>query len=742
MKINYLDNKLKHICLLWAFCALTGLFFTGCTDVYLDNPVLPQPDGEASVILSVNTPQPTLPLKFTRSLTTNETQISDVTVLVFEHTNDEYIYKYYAYGTEITAASDSQTRFKVLLSGSRNPLKFILLTNARNGFLGSAPSPGTPESVVRTQLESNFSASGWEGDLPMYGEVLLPDGTGSVQGQTLQATLLRSLARVDVEKNLVNDSPDFDFREVYIYRGNNKIQLIPGELSSVNPPKVETPSIPENSQSLSSPLKVQVTDGLQTVNQIYVPEAVAATTNAEKISGVTTIVVGGLFENDSQVTYYRVDFDSGVDGHPFGQILRNHRYIFNIRRVASSGWGTPEEAANNIATSMNVDIQTWEDFSTEVYFDEHRFGISSREISLRYLKNRERSLDVESTLLYNIQWLDNDNNPVGDITSNFNSVISNDNFDAWITRNTEEADKITRIVFRTRNDNINGDVKTNKLRITVGKWKIDILVTQDNSAMYSDRSYRVLTVSAHGDLGALATASANGLAMRSILDKQFTVDGVIKIGGFAFMRVPNDNTASNVSSGTNLGQMQRIIDGQDVIYFPYNVNVSNEIANLLLKWVNASPKRVLIVGTDTYSTNRVLREKLTEDGTWEWNDLSTVSNNYKRATATADAEDFFNGPFGTIGENAILNRADGTAGYCSNYPVETVTPLITGDKSGYTNHMILGVNKNRRIIYNGDADFFTNNALSNNSGNISSDLDKLIANMWSWIVEQIIYGNE
>jgi len=744
MKIIYLNNKLRHSYALWSMIILlTSLFITGCTDDYIDTPVLPNPGGEASVILSVNTPRPTLPLKFTRSQTASETMISDVTVLVFEYTNDEYIYKYYSYGTEITATNDFQTRFRILLSGSRNPLKFILLVNARHGFLGSAPSPGTPESEVRRQLESNFSASGWEGNLPMYGETLLPDGTASVQNQTLQVTLLRTLARVDVEKHLVAESPGFDFREVYIYRAGNKIQLIPNELSSVDPPKVGAPSVPENSQSLPDPMFFQTTEGdAQNVNQIYIPESKAATTNIEKLSGVTTIVIGGRFNDDPQITYYRVDFDSGIDGHPFGQVLRNHRYIFNIRKVMSSGWSTPEEAASNIASSMNVEIQTWEDFSTDIYFDEHRFGISSREISLRYLKNRERSLEVESTLLYQIQWLDAENNPVGNKTSDYNSVISNEHFDVWISRNGSDADKITRLVFRTRNDNLNGEIKTSKLRITVEKWQIDVTVTQDNTTMYSDRSFRVLSVATHGDLGALATASANGVAMRAILDKQLTLGGVIQIGGFAFMRVPNDNTAPGVSSGANLGQMQRIIDGQDVIYFPYNVSVSDEIADILLRWLNASPRRVLIVGTDTDATNKKLRERLTDDGTWNFGSISTVSNNYQRAAASAGSEDFFNGPFGIIGENATFKRADGTAGYCSNYPTASVTPLITGDRSGYTNHMFLGVNKTRRIIYHGDADLFTGNALSNNNGNVTSDLDKLMANMWAWITEQIIYGNE
>lgn len=64
-----------------------------------------------------------------------------------------------------------------------------------------------------------------------------------------------------------------------------------------------------------------------------------------------------------------MDFDPGLEGHPFGQILRNHRYVFRIRKVTGPGWSDPGLAAVNKATSIVAEIEPWEDFTTEMHFE-------------------------------------------------------------------------------------------------------------------------------------------------------------------------------------------------------------------------------------------------------------------------------------------------------------------------------------------------------------------------------------
>lgn len=67
---------------------------------------------------------------------------------------------------------------------------------------------------------------------------------------------------------------------------------------------------------------------------------------------------------------------------------------------------------------------------------------------------------------------------------------------------------------------------------------------------------------------------------------------------------------------------------------------------------------------------------------------------------------------------------------------------MSDNTGNYSDYMFFGVNKPERIIYDGDAQLFMNGQMSNNSGNINSDLDKLMANVWAWITEQVIYGEQ
>lgn len=720
---------------------LIALLLIGCVEEELNQVLPPATGGEETIYFTVNTPQSTLPTALRRNRIDTETQIVDAIVLVFEYTNTKYIYKYFVRGSELSQDDSGRTKFKAMLHATNKQVKLMLLANMGNAFELQAPDAGATEEEVKKQLTLNFSSAGWNNELPMYGEITLSDGIEIPQLQTYPVTLLRAVARVDVVKNLIDGTPGFVLEEVYAFKANNQLQLVPERFVSISPPKVSAPSVPVDAEHLGEPVVRVVQSGNESVEQLYLPEAAGVTSNAEKQNLATAIVIGGRFNGDAEISYYRADFNSGVSGHPFGQILRNHRYIFNIRKVLSPGWSTPEEAARNLSASMTVEVQTWEDFSTEMYFGDHRFAISSREISLRYTKDSNRKLDIESTLPYSIQWLDNSTGePVGECVSDFNAVISNENFDAVLLKLAGDAQHISHLLFRTRNDNYAGSVITNKLRVSAGNWVADITVSQDNTAMYSGRYIHVLSVEEIGNLGTTTTA-ANADAMRAVLDKQFAPDGVIKIGGFAFSRVTNVDATVGASTATNLAAMKRLIGAQDVIYLPYNVGVSADVADLLLAWLDNSPHRVLIVGADSNTTNVKLREELTEDGVWAHSSISTVSTNYLRAPASVEASVFFDGVFGTVSPTASFSRADAIAGYNSSYPVGTVVPLITGDKTGYTGYMFFGVNKERRIVYNGDAQLFQSGRMSNAQGNVNSDLDRLMANVWAWIVEQVIYGN-
>ena len=723
---------------LYIFILLLPLISVSCITDTLMRPD-DTDDDKALVMLNINTPKPATPSS--RVQTDSESVISEVRVLVFEESDGDYIFSYHIKGTEVSS-SGFQTQFRAVLETSEVPVKLIILANSGDSFGANAPSPGETEVQVREKLTKSFTASGMQDNLPMFGEISMAGGIDATQTYTLPVTALRSVARVDVVKDMYENSPEFTLEEVYVFRANDLIQLIPDALDG-SQVKVSAPSVPQQAVALADPVVKIVEGGAESIIQLYIPESVEAVTNAEKIKEATTVIIGGRFEGgDNPVTYYRADFNSGMEGHPFGQILRNYRYIFNIKSVSREGWPTPEEAAENLSSSIIVDIQPWEDFSSEMYLGDDRFGVSSRSISLRYTRNRERQLDVESTFAYQIQWVKN-GEPVGEATAEYDYPISNEDFQAWIVRNDADAEYVTHLRFRTLKDNNLGDIVTDTLRVTAGPWKVDIKVSQDNSELYKGRIMNVLSVETVGNLGVdMVDPGASGLAMRKVLDIQFSPTGVIRIGGSSFTRIPNTAGYVGTSTEANLTVLNRIFGAQDVIYLPYNVGLSSEVADLLLTWLDGNKNRVLILGTDSDSSSKQLREKakVIADGAWTYSNLSTVSTNFIRAAYSAGAEEFFNGPFGQVTEGAAFNRSDDIAGYSISYP-STVTPLITGDRTGYTTYMFFGVNRGNRIVYDGDAQLFINGQMSNNNGTVSSDLDRLMANTWAWIVEQVIYGD-
>lgn len=727
----------------WALAVLAGSLFIGCSKETITPPI-PEPEtGDATLLLSVHAPGPTLPAAFSRSQTESESLISTVNVLVFE-TGTENIFSYMIPGLEVSASADRQTRFKVELIPSENPLKIVILANAEEAFEGAAISAGMTEDEVRGELNAAFSAAGLRSDLPMYGEAVLAEGVDPAQTYNISVTALRAVARVDVVKELVTEAPEFILEEVYAFRANDRIRLIPDAPGGGNTPKVTAPSVPESAVKLDDPVTVTVPGGTESITQLYLPESLPATNNTEKIYGATAIVIGGRFGGaGNPVTYYRADFNSGIAGHPFGQILRNHRYIFNIKRVGAEGWPTPEEAADHLSSSISVDVQTWEDFSSELYYGDDRFAVSAREISLRYTKDRQRGLDVESTLSYRIQWLDAGGNPTGNATSAFNTPVANGNFEATIVPGS--AEHTTRLLFRTLNHNhLGADAVRDKLRITAGKWSVDITVKQEHSALYSDRILNILTVAGIGNLGVdMVAPDANGLAMRRVLDNRFAPAGTIRIGGFSFTRIPNTAGYVGTSDPDNLAVLNRIFGAQDVIYLPYGVALSSEVADLLLAWLETDTRRVLMIGIDSDGSNKQLRlkAKVAADGTFGFTGIPTITSKFMRAASADRTGDFFDGPFGAVAESASFNRADDITGYIKDISSDVI-PLITSDKTGYEDHVFFGVNAGNRIIYNGDGQFFQSGRMSNDNGEVSTDLDRLMANTWAWIVEQILYGTE
>lgn len=305
-----------------------------------------------------------------------------------------------------------------------------------------------------------------------------------------------------------------------------------------------------------------------------------------------------------------MDFDPGLEGHPFGQILRNHRYVFRIRKVTGPGWSDPGLAAVNKATSIVAEIEPWEDFTTEMHFEgDNYIGLSSRSVTLGYPAGKTDTVDVQATVPYAIQWLDASGSLVGTAVSGVGaSLPGNNGFTVSIGRNSGDAETVTRLVFATTGDNRTQSDVTARLRVTAGRWTLDVSVRQESPEKYRKRFIRVLSVTEVGSLGTNNPAAASGQPLRKILDnaKNFSPSGTVIVGGFSFSEASRtEMQATSAGSGSDIYRnVKNMINTQDVIYLTYNTSISDDLAQVVLAWLQGSPNRVLIVGTDTETTMR------------------------------------------------------------------------------------------------------------------------------------------
>lgn len=68
-------------------------------------------------------------------------------------------------------------------------------------------------------------------------------------------------------------------------------------------------------------------------------------------------MVEGYYADSNTPSYYRMDFDPDNNHNAFGQVLRNHKYIFNIKKVSAPGWSTPDDAAHNRSSNIVAEVQ-------------------------------------------------------------------------------------------------------------------------------------------------------------------------------------------------------------------------------------------------------------------------------------------------------------------------------------------------------------------------------------------------
>lgn len=767
--IDYIKNSIvmKLVCRCWFACLLV-CGFSSCSD---DDFNQSAQSDDVTLVLNIKTPASSLPRAATRSIqTANETHIENVKVLVFSDTNGDgtYFFNYMTEGTQLVNQQNQTSKFQVMLRSSNVPLKIYLVANYSDAFASYNPIYGDSEKTVKTSIRRSFTSDGMFTDLPMYGELSL-SGLDAATINNFDVTVLRAIARVDVKTQLTSDSPAFALREVYVYRANDLIQIIPDAVSAGSHIRVSSPSVPSGSTTLASPVVKTSSISTDSIGGLYVPESVAPEKAGDARLTATTVVVGGIFGSSTDVSYYRVDFNSGVAGHPLGQILRNYLYMFTIKKVSDAGYTSPDEAAANLASSMTVEVQQWEDFTTEMYFHDNYIGVSTRQVRIPYLPNYTRTVDIESSMNYEMQWVET---PDAGKVSEADVPLSNGYFTATIVRHESESPYLSHIRIESPEYNFTDQPVQATLRLFANDTSVDITVLKESSSQYSQRIIRVLSVgTSYGSLGFYNLTYPVTLAMRNVLDANFTPTSSypVRMGGFFFLTVNgSDPLYSNATTPQNIASFKKLINGFDVLVMTYANITSPQVADMLLdEWLVEDPHRVLWVMRDNAASNASILARTAQDGEGVWDkfgDAFDATAGYRYSSEedyaynnAEEVKDFFDGPFGSIDNEPgkqILRPGDVVSGTCllPDSSKQYVTPLVYSNKAGYKGYMSVGVNKRRGIVYEGEAQFFQYDIGMSLSANTNGTLtttpdsngkyyfDLIMANIWAWVTGRVIYG--
>ena len=694
-----------------------GLFgFTSCTDRLEEVEEQYTGENEVWVRLIVSRPYSG---KEVRSKAGNdrETEIDEIQLLVFEEGG---IYKYRVPGISITN-SGTTTSFSARLLATDKTLDLYIVANATAAVLANEPQVGDTENEVRTKLQLGFPLGGNFTTLPMSGHYRLVSGLDANYRQEISGvSMLRAVARVDV---LVGGITNFELTSIQAYRVNSRIQLIANQ----DLPVVTAPSIPVNSRmEVNTP--VSAVSGNQAVSGLYLSESVSPA-ESERVNGATCVVVGGKYAGSGEVTYYRIDFDPDDTQGSFGQILRNHRYVFTIRSVAGPGWPSADEAASNRSAQINLDIQSWDESTTDMYFDtDHHFGVSTREVVLGSKQNAALTVQVDTDLSdYTFQWSDEQGNVSGTAAQS----LTGSYFKVEKTNNGRHI-----VVTALQSNNSDSDERKAYFVINASRWRI-LMTIRQQIVDISGRTINMVSFRSYlGHLGENLllpniSPESRGAGLQGILNNpaNFGTGGTVTCGGFNLL-------LTNVSASSINDAALALAD---VIYFNY---VSNGDLRIDLspvgRWLKASAKRVLILSFDSQGVNTPIMQEFL-GSTPDLMQTSPKSGSYPLAGKSAS--DFFTdmGPFTVtpytpVDANFKFQNYDVTHGEIGPGSAEGITPLLNGPGGG----IVLGVDMSRRIIYIGDIDIFSannsNSGINNSKGTINSNASKLIANLFAWVV--------
>ena len=427
--------RIKHYTLIVAFLAISmGIpLVQGCSDPFDEygngGTEMPVRDGWTSVSMSVEGLGLRNPL--TRSLTPegeNSTAAERIRVLVFDKDNK------FSYEAKVTSyipsgdPADKKDKGTMTLLAKNTPSgdtsTFVMLANVTRSANTDADGLAgkTREEVMQLFTFSMPDKGIWkDGELPMWGasDPVRVDHSAGAVPKLGTVYLVRAVARVDVGLNLSNISEGastFDEKaggiegitltKVFFYNTNTTGRVSPFEngiyWDEANR-KAKQPSIPDPAPAVTGKIDrtPSIVDEKILLREVYVPEAVNVPTAATQGSNGETLpenntenylkrpyIVVGLTGADKsrpdKETFFRIDYlkRTGAEAdatYEYLPLLRNHRYLVNIKAVGGPGFDTEEDARKGPAANIMYNVVVWNEstMSDVLYDGQYMLGVSA-----------------------------------------------------------------------------------------------------------------------------------------------------------------------------------------------------------------------------------------------------------------------------------------------------------------------------------------------------------------------------
>ena len=427
--------RIKHYTLIVAFLAISmGIpLVQGCSDPFDEygngGTEMPVREGWTSVSMSVEGLGLRNPL--TRSLTPegeNSTAAERIRVLVFDKDNK------FSYEAKVTSyipsgnPADKKDKGTMTLLAKNTPSgdtsTFVMLANVTRSANTDADglTGKTREEVMQLFTFSMPDKGIWkDGELPMWGasDPVRVDHSAGAVPKLGTVYLVRAVARVDVGLNLSNISEGastFDEKaggiegitltKVFFYNTNTTGRVSPFEngiyWDEANR-KAKQPSIPDPAPAVTGKIDKtsSIVDEKILLREVYVPEAVNVPTAATQGANGETLpenntenylkrpyIIVGLTGADKsrpdKETFFRIDYlkRTGAEAdatYEYLPLLRNYRYLVNIKAVGGPGFDTEEDARKGPAANIMYNVVVWNEstMSDVLYDGQYMLGVSA-----------------------------------------------------------------------------------------------------------------------------------------------------------------------------------------------------------------------------------------------------------------------------------------------------------------------------------------------------------------------------